>query len=126
MRTRRKERLFIAWRREKIRRTGSARGSPGINELRHYTEAQDLTYGEECLLLRRRLGYSTATVPSIVGISHVTVIRIEKDEVEDRHGYRDMLRRRWEMVASEHPSRSKVRIRKALENFGKKDEEEED
>ena len=97
MRTKKDERKFIEWRREQIRTKGSARGTPTARDLRPYDGDVVPTHGEECVILRRRLGLSTATVQDVGGLSHVTVIGIEKDAKKDRHGYRKKLLAAWKV-----------------------------
>ena len=92
MRTKKHERQYISWRRERIYLQGSARGSPTIADTERYPPAKQLSTGEKCVLLRRRLGLSTTTVTDLVGISHVTVIEIENDRTKDRHGYQRKLK----------------------------------
>lgn len=47
----------------------------------------DLTKGEECHILRRRKGITIKDAASHIGISHITLIRMERDEVVSEEPY---------------------------------------
>ena len=80
------EKRFLAWRRDRHRCGRRASGPIPAQYPAHRGAGRIRpSYGERCLLLRRRLGIRACINVPIA--NHVTILRIEKDAIRDRRGY---------------------------------------